>query len=101
MDEATSRNATGAPLFLFYTPHTWQPHPPKRKYIHTHTPTYSGIVAVSSANVDLANAESLKPAWSVNPKGWRPTIGTLTKLDLMDAGTRALDMLTGYVYPLK
>lgn len=31
----------------------------------------------------------------------RRTIGVLTKLDLMDAGTNALDILTGRVYPLK
>jgi dynamin 1-like protein len=29
------------------------------------------------------------------------TIGVLTKLDLMDAGTNALDVLTGRSYPLK
>jgi dynamin 1-like protein len=31
----------------------------------------------------------------------RRTIGVLTKLDLMDHGTNALDILTGRVYPLK
>jgi dynamin 1-like protein len=36
----------------------------------------------------------------VDPNG-RRTIGVLTKLDLMDAGTNALDILTGRVYPLK
>ena len=33
--------------------------------------------------------------------GLEETIGVLTKLDLMDAGTNALDILTGRVYPLK
>jgi len=42
----------------------------------------------------------LKLARSVDPQG-RRTIGVLTKLDLMDAGTNALDILTGRVYPLK
>ncbi|VDC00974.1 unnamed protein product [Peniophora sp. CBMAI 1063] len=60
----------------------------------------SVILAVSAANVDLANSESLKLARSVDPQG-RRTIGVLTKLDLMDAGTNALDVLTGRVYPLK
>src|SRR3984957_8007546 len=60
----------------------------------------SVILAVSAANVDLANSESLKLARSVDPQG-RRTIGILTKLDLMDAGTHALDVLTGRVYPLK
>jgi dynamin 1-like protein len=36
----------------------------------------------------------------VDPEGKR-TIGVLTKLDLMDAGTNALDILTGRSYPLK
>ena len=50
--------------------------------------------------MDLANSESLKLARQVDPQG-RRTIGVLTKLDLMDAGTNALDILTGRVYPLK
>ncbi|KDQ61820.1 hypothetical protein JAAARDRAFT_31294 [Jaapia argillacea MUCL 33604] len=58
------------------------------------------ILAVSAANVDLANSEALKLARTVDPQG-RRTIGVLTKLDLMDAGTNALDVLTGRVYPLK
>ncbi|KAK0202344.1 Dynamin central region-domain-containing protein [Desarmillaria ectypa] len=60
----------------------------------------SVILSVSAANVDLANSESLKLARTVDPQG-RRTIGVLTKLDLMDAGTNALDILTGRVYPLK
>ena len=60
----------------------------------------SVILSVSPANVDLANSESLKLARGVDPQG-RRTIGVLTKLDLMDAGTNALDVLTGRVYPLK
>jgi dynamin 1-like protein len=58
------------------------------------------ILSVSPANVDLANSESLKLARQVDPQG-RRTIGILSKLDLMDAGTNALDILTGRVYPLK
>ncbi|KAI0285645.1 dynamin protein dnm1 [Russula brevipes] len=58
------------------------------------------ILAVSAANVDLANSDSLKLARSVDPQG-RRTTGILTKLDLMDAGTHALDVLTGRMYPLK
>ena len=66
----------------------------------TLTSTCSVILAVSPANVDLANSDSLKLARSVDAQG-RRTIGVLTKLDLMDAGTNALDILTGRVYPLK
>ncbi|CAG8629061.1 8809_t:CDS:10, partial [Ambispora leptoticha] len=58
------------------------------------------ILAVSPANVDLVNSESLKLAKQVDPEG-RRTIGVLTKLDLMDAGTNALEILTGRVLPLK
>ena len=36
----------------------------------------------------------------MDPQG-RRTIGVLTKLDLMDAGTNANDVLTGRIYPLK
>jgi dynamin 1-like protein len=58
------------------------------------------ILAVSPANVDLVNSESLKLARQVDSTGKR-TIGILTKLDLMDHGTNALDILSGRVYPLK
>ena len=58
------------------------------------------ILAVSPANVDIVNSESLKLARHVDPVG-RRTIGVLTKVDLMDHGTNALDILSGRVYPLK
>ncbi|KAI4099924.1 MAG: hypothetical protein LQ339_005713 [Xanthoria mediterranea] len=58
------------------------------------------ILAVSPANVDLVNSEALKLARHVDPMG-RRTIGVLTKIDLMDHGTNALDILSGRVYPLK
>lgn len=46
------------------------------------------------------NSEALKLARHVDPLG-RRTIGVLTKIDLMDHGTNALDILSGRVYPLK
>ena len=58
------------------------------------------ILAVSPANVDIVNSEALKLARHVDPMG-RRTIGVLTKIDLMDHGTNALDILSGRVYPLK
>ncbi|OLL25191.1 Dynamin-related protein DNM1 [Neolecta irregularis DAH-3] len=58
------------------------------------------ILAVSPANVDLVNSEGLKLARQVDTSGKR-TIGVLTKLDLMDHGTNALEILSGRVYPLK
>ncbi|CAO3585845.1 unnamed protein product [Absidia cylindrospora] len=58
------------------------------------------ILAVTPANTDLANSDSLKLARQVDPGGKR-TIGVVTKLDLMDTGTHALDILTGRLFPLK
>ena len=40
------------------------------------------ILAVTAANVDLANSDGLKLAREVDPEGTR-TIGVLTKVDLM------------------
>ncbi|KAK9765727.1 Dynamin- GTPase protein [Basidiobolus ranarum] len=60
----------------------------------------SVILAVSPANVDIVNSESLKAAREVDPDGTR-TVGVITKIDLMDAGTNALDILAGRVIHLK
>jgi dynamin 1-like protein len=57
-------------------------------------------LALSPANADLANSDSLKMAREVDPHGER-TIGVLTKIDLMDEGTNAIDLLNGTIYPLK
>lgn len=75
-------------------------HVPRNTVLTGALPAFSVILSVSAANVDLANSESLKLARSVDPQG-RRTIGVLTKLDLMDAGTNANDILTGRTYPLK
>ncbi|KAF5373117.1 hypothetical protein D9758_001534 [Tetrapyrgos nigripes] len=58
------------------------------------------ILAVSPANVDLANSDGLKMAREVDPEGTR-TIGVLTKIDLMDAGTDVVDILAGRIIPLR
>ncbi|XP_035232846.1 dynamin-1-like, partial [Stegodyphus dumicola] len=50
------------------------------------------ILAVSPANQDIANSDALNIAYEVDPKRDR-TIGVLTKLDLMDSGTDARDIL--------
>lgn len=57
-------------------------------------------MAVTAANTDIATSESLKFAKDVDPDG-RRTLAVLTKLDLMDAGTDAIDMLCGRVIPVK
>jgi dynamin 1-like protein len=64
------------------------------------SPNISIILAVTPANIDLVNSEGLKLARQVDPGGKR-TIGVLTKLDLMDHGTNAMEILAGRVYPLK
>eukprot|EP00771_Trimastix_marina_P001598 gnl/Trimastix_PCT/268.p1 GENE.gnl/Trimastix_PCT/268~~gnl/Trimastix_PCT/268.p1 ORF type:complete len:1139 (+),score=392.01 gnl/Trimastix_PCT/268:95-3418(+) len=58
------------------------------------------ILAVTPANSDLANSDSLELAQDVDPQGKR-TIGVLTKLDLMDEGTDCLDILEGRVVPMR
>ncbi|CAH3017079.1 unnamed protein product [Porites evermanni] len=58
------------------------------------------ILAVSPANSDLANSDALKIAKEVDPEGVR-TIGVITKLDLMDEGTDARDILENRVLPLR
>lgn len=57
------------------------------------------ILAVSAANSDLANSDALKLAREVDKDGSR-TIGVITKLDLMDKGTDARDILEGKLLPL-
>ncbi|CAO1365996.1 unnamed protein product [Diamesa tonsa] len=58
------------------------------------------ILAVSAANADMATSESLKFAKECDPDG-RRTLAVLTKLDLMDAGTDAIDILCGRIIPVK
>ncbi|XP_058861369.1 dynamin-1 isoform X3 [Acipenser ruthenus] len=57
-------------------------------------------LAVSPANSDLANSDALKIAKEVDPQGQR-TIGVITKLDLMDEGTDARDILENKLLPLR
>lgn len=85
------------------------------------------ILAVTAANTDMATSEALKVAREVDPDGkWlqlhflhlmsrgvfflspgvfdssgRRTLAVVTKLDLMDAGTDAMDVLMGRVIPVK
>ncbi|KAL3957722.1 hypothetical protein ACCO45_008300 [Purpureocillium lilacinum] len=58
------------------------------------------ILAVTAANIDLANSDGLKLAREVDPEGQR-TIGVLTKVDLMDEGTDVIDILSNRVIPLR
>ncbi|KAF6772312.1 hypothetical protein AHF37_08784 [Paragonimus kellicotti] len=58
------------------------------------------ILAVTPANSDLANSDALKLAKEVDPQGLR-TIGVITKLDLMDQGTDAREVLENRLLPLR
>ena len=58
------------------------------------------LLAVTSANTDLASSDALKLARELDPLGER-TIGVLTKLDLMDPGTDASEILLNKVIPLR
>jgi GTPase SAR1 family protein len=58
------------------------------------------ILAISPANQDIATSDAIKISREVDPTGER-TIGVLTKIDLMDKGTDAVDMLEGRAYKLK
>lgn len=63
-------------------------------------PSNSIILAVSPANQDLATSDALKLAREVDPEGKR-TVGVLIKLDLMDEGTNALEVLENRAFPLR
>jgi replication fork clamp-binding protein CrfC len=58
------------------------------------TPPNVVIVAVSPANADIATSDGIRIAREVDPNLER-TVGVLTKLDLMDRGTDARDVLEG------
>merc|ERR1712142_287462 len=58
------------------------------------------ILAITPANTDLATSEALKFAKECDPEG-RRTLAVVTKLDLMDHGTDAMDILCGRVIPVR
>lgn len=58
------------------------------------------ILAISPANSDLANSDSLKIAREVDPN-YQRTLGVITKLDLMEEGTNAVAIIQNKVFPLK
>ena len=57
------------------------------------------ILAISAADVDLANSTALRASRRVDPRGGR-TIGVVTKMDLVDA-QRGASILTDRKYPLR
>ncbi|KAJ6116728.1 hypothetical protein N7512_006453 [Penicillium capsulatum] len=65
------------------------------KYIQTP----NVILAISAADVDLANSTALRASRRVDPRGER-TIGVITKMDLVEP-ERGHDVLTDKKYPLR
>ena len=57
------------------------------------------ILAISAADVDLANSTALRASRRVDPRGER-TIGVVTKMDLVDA-PRGAGILSDKKYPLR
>ena len=57
------------------------------------------ILAISAADVDLANSSALRAAKAADPRGLA-TIGVVTKLDLVTP-SEARDILNNKKYPLK
>lgn len=57
------------------------------------------ILAISAADVDLANSTALRASRRVDPRGER-TIGVVTKMDLVDA-PRGASILNDKKYPLR
>lgn len=57
------------------------------------------ILAISSADVDLANSTALRASRRVDPRGER-TIGVVTKMDLVDP-IQGVNVLTNKSYPLR
>ncbi|KAL6911061.1 P-loop containing nucleoside triphosphate hydrolase protein [Trichoderma evansii] len=57
------------------------------------------ILAISAADVDLANSAALRASRRVDPRGER-TIGVITKMDLVDP-SRGANILNDTQYPLR
>ncbi|EXJ65895.1 dynamin GTPase [Cladophialophora psammophila CBS 110553] len=57
------------------------------------------ILAISAADVDLANSTALRASRRVDPRGER-TIGVITKMDLVDP-RRGVEILSDRKYPLR
>ena len=57
------------------------------------------ILAISAADVDLANSTALRSSRRVDPRGER-TIGVITKMDLVEP-ERGVSMLSDRKYPLR
>lgn len=64
-----------------------------REIIYSYARKPSAILlAIIPANIDIVNSEALKFVSEIDPTGQR-TLGVLSKIDLMDLGTNAVDIL--------
>ena len=66
------------------------------KYIE---PKNTLILAVTPANTDFATSDAIDLARRVDPDSQR-TLAVVTKVDIMDHGTDAMDILCGRVLPV-
>ncbi|KAJ0642005.1 putative dynamin stalk domain, dynamin, GTPase region, GTPase effector domain, Dynamin superfamily [Helianthus annuus] len=100
-----SKQISPIPIHLsIYSPNEGQPESiveDIEKMVRTYVEKPNSIIlAISPANQDIATSDAMKLAREVDPSGER-TFGVLTKLDLMDKGTNALDVLEGRAYRLQ
>ncbi len=58
------------------------------------------ILCVVPANADITTSDALQMSREIDPKGIR-TLGVITKVDIMDAGTNARNMILGNEVPLR
>ena len=52
------------------------------------------VLCVIPANADISTSDGLQMARQVDPEGKR-TLGVITKIDIMDRGTNAKNMILG------
>lgn len=53
------------------------------------------MLCVAPANADITTSDGLQLARKIDPEGKR-TIGVITKIDIMDKGTDARNLLMGH-----
>lgn len=86
------------PSFLLFIQQT----PTLQRQMHYNSPRLercsSNVYRLGKVLCSLLNL--FRPIQKADPEGLR-TVGVITKLDLMDKGTDAIEMLSGKVIPLK
>ncbi len=72
----------------------------KRMLLHFIEKPNCIILSVTAANTDLSTSDAIQLSKDVDQEGKR-TLGVITKIDIMDRGTDAMDVLLGRVIPLR